>query len=232
MEARGAATVACLFGGRLAVVGEARGAPAAALLDRESGVHTLARDGDYLYAAGFAAEDVDGGGDEEWIWHIERTADLSVFKLGPNDSRIVVYSIQIPSAVRVAVQVVDGFGYVRNDWPVEIVGVAAGQGTVGPVEVLAGQYTVKTSVFGKDFTQTVLLRSGEAQTVTVQVPTARLSVEVIDEGRALVGQVESVEVAGPTPLTFAAPPRDVEVLAGQYTVRVRAFGREAQPPPQ
>jgi len=39
--------------------------------------------------------------------------------------------------------------------------------------------------------------------------------------------VESVEVAGPTPLTFAAPPRDVEVLAGQYTVRVKTFGREA-----
>jgi len=135
---RGAATGACLFGGRLAVVGEAGGAPAVALLDRESGevlalwrgegagffgnclshggalyaagwveaggrqlgavyifdkdlnpvekvqmrgggIHTLLHDGDHLYVAGFAAEDVDGDGDEEWIWRIERTADLRAY---------------------------------------------------------------------------------------------------------------------------------------------------------
>jgi len=44
------------------------------------GLHALAHDGDYLYAAGFAVEDVDGDGDEEWIWRIERTADLTAFK--------------------------------------------------------------------------------------------------------------------------------------------------------
>jgi len=138
----------------------------------------------------------------------------------------MVVTIKIPTA-KLAAQVVDGFGNVRQDWPVEVVGVAAGRGTIGPVEVLAGQYTVKTSVFGKEFTQTVTLRTGEAQTVAVHVPTARLSVEVVDEGGTPVGQVESVEVDGPTSFTSTTPPRDVEVLAGQYTVRVMAFGREA-----
>jgi len=137
----------------------------------------------------------------------------------------MVVTIKIPTA-KITAQVKDGFGNVRQDWPVEVVGVAAGRGTV-EAEVLAGQYTVKAVAFGREFTQTVTLRAGEAQTVTVQVPTARLSVVVVDEGGALVRQVESVEVAGPTPLTFTAPPREVEVLAGQYTVRVRAFGREA-----
>jgi len=86
---------------------------------------------------------------------------------------------------------------------------------------------VKAFAFGRDFTQTVTLRTGEAQTVAVQVPTARLSVDVVDDAGAPVGQVESVEVKGPTSFTSTTPPRDVEVLAGQYTVRVRAFGREA-----
>jgi len=137
-----------------------------------------------------------------------------------------VVTIRIPTA-KITAQVKDGFGNVRQDWPVEVVGVAAGQGTVGPVEVLAGQYTVKTSVFGREFNQTVFLRSGEAQTVAVHVPTAKLSVDVVDEGGAPVGQVESVEVNGPTSFTSTTPPRGAEVLAGQYTVKVKAFGREA-----
>jgi len=137
----------------------------------------------------------------------------------------VVVAIKIPTA-KLAAQVVDCFGNVRQDWPVEIVGIAAGQGSV-ETEVLAGQYTVKAVAFGREFAQTVTLRAGEMQTVTVQVPTARLSVEVVDEGGVPVGQVEFVEVNGPTSFTSTTPPRDLEILAGQYTVRVKDFGREA-----
>jgi len=137
----------------------------------------------------------------------------------------MVVTIKIPTA-KITAQVKDGFGNVRQDWPVEVVGVAAGRGTV-EAEVLAGQYTVKAVAFGREFTQTVTLRAGEAQTATVQVPTSKLSVEVVDDAGAPVGQVESVEVNGPTFFTSTTPPRDVEVLAGQYTVKVRAFGREA-----
>jgi len=138
----------------------------------------------------------------------------------------MVITIKIPTA-SLAALVKDGFDKVRFDWPVEIVCIAAGHGAIGLVEVLAGQYTVRVRAFGREFMQTVTLRAGEAQTVTVQVPTARLSVVVVDEGGAPVGQVESVEVKGPTSFTSTTPPRDLEVLAGQYTVKVMAFGREA-----
>jgi len=137
----------------------------------------------------------------------------------------MVVTIKIPTA-KITAQVKDGFGRVRSDWPVEVIGVASGKGSV-EAEVLAGLYTVKTVVLGREFTQTVTLRAGETQTVAVHVPTAKLSVDVVDESGASVGQVESVEVDGPTSFTSTTPPKDVEVLAGQYTVRVRAFGREA-----
>jgi len=139
----------------------------------------------------------------------------------------MVVAIKIPTA-KITAQVKDGFGKVRNDWPVEVVGVVAGQGTVGPVEVLAGQYTIKTSTFGKEFTQTVTLRAGEAQTVTVQVPTARLSVVAVDDDRKPIDRyVTAVQVIGPVLQSFSTPPKDLEVLAGQYTVTVSALGKQA-----
>jgi len=86
--------------------------------------------------------------------------------------RIVVYSISL--AVRMMVQVVDGFGRVR-DWPVEVVGVAADRGAVG-VEVLPGRYTVKATAFGREYAQTVEVKPSQNQTVTIQVPTAVLNI--------------------------------------------------------
>jgi len=139
----------------------------------------------------------------------------------------MVVTIKIPTA-KITAQVKDGFGKVRSDWPVEVVGVAAGQGTVGPVEVLAGQYTVKTSVFGKEFTQPVTLKAGEAQTVTVQVPTAVLSVAVVDDDRKPIDRwVTAVEISGPVAQSFSTPPKDLEVLEGQYNIVVTAFGKQA-----
>jgi len=139
----------------------------------------------------------------------------------------MVVTIRIPTA-KITAQVKDGFGKVRSDWPVEIVGVAAGQGTVGPVEVLAGQYTVKTSVFGRDFMQTVTLRAGETQTVTVQVPTAVLSVAVVDDDKKPIDRwVTAVEISGPVAQSFSTPPKELEVLEGQYNIVVTAFGKQA-----
>jgi len=139
----------------------------------------------------------------------------------------MVVTIKIPTA-KITAQVKDGFGKVRSDWPVEIVGVAAGQGTVGPVEVLAGQYTVKTSVFGKEFTQTVTLQAGQSQTVTVQVPTAVLSVTAVDDDRKPIDRyVTAVQISGPVSQSFSMSPKNLEVLAGQYTVTVSALGKQA-----
>ena len=139
----------------------------------------------------------------------------------------MVVAIKIPTA-KITAQAKDGFGKVRSDWPVEIVGVAAGQGTVGPVEVLAGQYTVKTSVFGKDFTQTVTLQPGQSQTVVVQVPTAVLSVTAVDDDRKPIDRyVTAVQISGPVSQSFSTSPKNLEVLAGQYTVTVSALNKQA-----
>jgi hypothetical protein len=140
----------------------------------------------------------------------------------------MVVRVKIPTA-KIVAQVVDGFGKVRGDWSVQIVGVSSGQGTVGPVEVLGGQqYTVKTSVFGKEFSQTVNVPVGQTVTATVQVPTARLSVTAVDDDKKPIDNyVSSVELTGPLNLMYSKPPKDEEVLAGTYNIKVAALGKEA-----
>jgi hypothetical protein len=140
----------------------------------------------------------------------------------------MVMRVKIPTA-KIVAQVVDGFGKVRGDWSVQIVGVSSGQGTVGPVEVLGGQqYTVKTAVFGKEFSQTVNVPVGQTVTATVQVPTARLSVTAVDDDKKPIDNyVSSVELTGPLNLMYSTPPKDVEVLAGTYNIKVVALGKEA-----
>ncbi|MFZ8837868.1 MAG: hypothetical protein ACO2PM_02845, partial [Pyrobaculum sp.] len=142
----------------------------------------------------------------------------------------MVIRVKIPTA-KIVAQVVDGFGEVRGDWSVQIVGVSSGQGTVGPVEVLGGQqYTVKTAVFGKEFSQTVNVPVGQTVTATVQVPTARLSVTAVDDDRKPIDNyVSSVELTGPLNLMYSTPPKNVEVLAGTYSIKVTALGKEAPP---
>jgi len=140
----------------------------------------------------------------------------------------MVIRVKIPTA-KIVAQVVDGFGTVRNEWSVQIVGVSSGQGTVGPVEVLGGQqYTVKTAVFGKEFSQTVNVPVGQTVTATVQVPTARLSVTAVDDDKKPIDNyVSSVELTGPLNLMYSKPPKDEEVLAGTYNIKVVALGKEA-----
>jgi len=85
---------------------------------------------------------------------------------------------------------------------------------------------VKATAFGREYAQTVEVQAGQNQTVTIQVPTAKLNVvPVAEDGRPLE-RVDAVEVVGPTTLNLTAPPHDVEVLAGQYTIKVKAGGRE------
>jgi hypothetical protein len=140
----------------------------------------------------------------------------------------MVIRVKIPTA-KIVAQVVDGFGKVRGDWSVQIVGVSSGQGTVGPVEVLGGQqYTVKTVVFGKEFSQTVNVPVGQTVTATVQVPTARLSVTAVDDDKKPIDNyVSSVELTGPLNLMYSKPPKDEEVLAGTYDIKVTALGKVA-----
>jgi len=140
----------------------------------------------------------------------------------------MVIRIKIPTA-KIVAQVVDGFGSVRGDWSVQIVGVATGQGTVGPVEVLGGQqYTVKTVVFNKEFVQTVNVPVGQTVSATVQVPTAILSVTVVDDDKKPIDNyVSTVELSGPVPLMYSSPPKNVEVLAGTYNIKVVALGKDA-----
>jgi hypothetical protein len=140
----------------------------------------------------------------------------------------MVIRVKIPTA-KIVAQVVDGFGKVRGDWSVQIVGVSSGQGTVGPVEVLGGQqYTVKTAVFGKEFSQTVNVPVGQTVTAQVQVPTAVLSITAVDDDKKPIDNyVSSVELTGPLNLMYSAPPKNIEVLAGTYNIKVAALGREA-----
>jgi hypothetical protein len=149
----------------------------------------------------------------------------------------MVIRVKIPTA-KIEAQVVDGFGEVMRDEIVEIIGAASGQVTVsrfvpswfGPVEVLGGQqYVVKTVVFGKEFSQTVDVPVGQIVTVQLQVPTARLSITVVDDVEKPIDKyVSSVELTGPLNLMFySAPPKDIKVLAGTYNITVIALGKKA-----
>jgi len=135
----------------------------------------------------------------------------------------MVLAVKIPPS-RITARVVDGFGQQR-DWPVEIVGVASGQGSV-TAEVLAGLYTVRATAFGSEFVRMVGVAPGQHVEVTVQVPTARLKIHVVDDDRKPIDQyVTSVEVVGPMAQNFSRPPGDMEVLAGQYTITITALGK-------
>jgi len=136
----------------------------------------------------------------------------------------MVIRVKIPTA-EITAQVVDGFNFVRNEWSVQIVGVASGQGEVGPVEVLGGQqYVVKTVVFGREFSQTVNVPVGQRVSVQLQVPTARLSVTVVDDERKPIDRyVTSVEVGGQE---YPSPPKNLELLAGTYDIRVNVLGKQ------
>jgi hypothetical protein len=141
--------------------------------------------------------------------------------------RQMTVAVKIPTA-KISAQVVDGFGRVRSEWPIEIINVVAASGSTGDVEVIAGCYDVKSAVFGKEFTERVCVKSGEAKSATIKVPTAKLSITVVDDDRRPIDRyVTSVELIGPTPIMSATPPRDLEVLAGSYTVKVTALGKDA-----
>ncbi len=148
----------------------------------------------------------------------------------------MVVPIKIPTA-KIIAQVVDGFGKVREEWSVQIIDaksgqvIASGQGTVGPVEVLGDrQYVVKTVAFGKEFSQTVNVPVGQTLPAQVQVPTARLSITVVDDEKKPIDKyVTSVELTGPLNLMYSIPPKDIEVLAGTYSIKVVVLGRETPP---
>jgi hypothetical protein len=138
----------------------------------------------------------------------------------------MVIRLKIPTA-KIMVRAVDGFGNVRSEWSVQIDGVAAGQGAVGPLEVLSGRYTVRTWAFGKEFSRSVEVSTGQVAVIQVRVPTARLTIAVFDDaGRQIDDLVTAVELAGPLTLSFSSPPKNQEVLAGTYTIKITAPGWE------
>ncbi len=138
----------------------------------------------------------------------------------------MVIRVKIPTA-RIVAQAVDGFGNVRSEWSVQIDGVAAGQGAVGPIEVLSGRYTVRTWAFGKEFSRSVEVSTGQVAVIQVRVPTARLTIAVFDDaGRQIDDLVTAVELAGPLTLAFSSPPKNLEVLAGTYTIKITGPGWE------
>ena len=131
--------------------------------------------------------------------------------------------VRVPTA-KIIAKVVDGFGKAR-DWPLEIVGLASGRGAIGPVEVLAGRYVARAMAFGKEFTREFTVEPGKVSELLVQVPTAVLNVVVVDDDKRPLDQyVEYVAINGNSSHT---PPRELELLAGRYTVKARALGREA-----
>jgi hypothetical protein len=148
----------------------------------------------------------------------------------------MVVRVKVPTA-KIVAQVVDGFGKVREEWSVQIIDkesgqvIASGQGTIGPVEVLGGkQYVVKTVVFGKEFKETSNVPVGQTVNVKVQVPTARLSITVVDDERKPIDKyVTSVELTGELNLMYSEPPKNLEVLAGTYSIKVVVMGRETPP---
>ena len=144
-----------------------------------------------------------------------------VVDLAPGANATVV--VRVPTA-KVAVKVVDGFGKAR-DWPVEIVGVASGRGEVGPAEVLAGSYVAKAAAFGKEFAVELAAEAGKVSEAVIRVPTAILNVVVLDDDKKPLDQyVEYVAVDGET---SSKPPRGLELVAGRYTIKARALGKEA-----
>ncbi|MFZ8811365.1 MAG: hypothetical protein ACO2PN_25080, partial [Pyrobaculum sp.] len=148
----------------------------------------------------------------------------------------MVVPVKIRTA-KIIAQVVDGFNKVREEWSVQIIdkdsgkGIASGQGTVGPVEVLGDkQYIVRTVAFGNEYSNTVNVPVGQTVPAQVQVPTARLSITVVDDERKPIDKyVTSVELAGPLNLMYSIPPKDIEVLEGTYSIKVVVMGRETPP---
>ena len=137
---------------------------------------------------------------------------------GANQSVVV----KVPTG-RIAVNVVDGFGRIR-EWPVEIVGLTSGKGTVGPVEAISGSYTVKARAFNREFSETINVQAGQEIVGVVKVPTAVINVTVLDDERKPLDKyVELVFVNGET---YTKPPINLELLADKYQVRVRALGKE------
>ncbi|MGB9705567.1 MAG: hypothetical protein ACPL3C_08965 [Pyrobaculum sp.] len=129
--------------------------------------------------------------------------------------------VQVPTG-RLSAVAVDGFGRIRNDWSIEIEGVASGYGAVGPVEVLAGRYLVKTKALGREFTKEVEVGAGNVVEARVEVPTATITAVAVDGfGRVREWVVEVVGLA-----SGSGRIGPVEVLAGRYTVKTAAFGRE------
>jgi hypothetical protein len=129
--------------------------------------------------------------------------------------------VQVPTG-RLSAVAVDGFGRIRNDWSIEIEGVASGYGAVGPVEVLAGRYLVKTKALGREFTKEVEVGAGNVVEARVEVPTATITAVAVDGfGRVREWVVEVVGLA-----SGSGRVGPVEVLAGRYTVKTAAFGRE------
>lgn len=140
--------------------------------------------------------------------------------LAPGDNKTLV--VKVPTA-KVVAKAVDGFGKTR-EWPVEIVGVTSGKGEVGPVEVLAGQYVARVVAFGREFNRSFTAEMGRDVVFAVEVPTAVINITVLDDERKPIDRyVEYVAVNGET---YPKPPKGVEVLAGEYYVRIRALGKE------
>ncbi|ABP50464.1 hypothetical protein Pars_0879 [Pyrobaculum arsenaticum DSM 13514] len=143
-----------------------------------------------------------------------------VVDLAPGANATVV--VRVPTA-KVAAKVVDSFGRQR-DWPVEIVGVASGRGGVEPVEVLAGRYVARASAFGREFAVELAAEPGKVAEAVVQVPTAVLNIVVLDDDKKPLDRyVEYVAVGGNS---SSKPPRELELLAGRYTIRARDLGKE------
>ncbi|MGC9052208.1 hypothetical protein, partial [Pyrobaculum sp.] len=130
--------------------------------------------------------------------------------------------VEVPTAAVSAV-VLDGFGRVRNDWPVEIAGVASGAGRIGPVEVLAGRYTARAVVFGREFSQEAEVKPGINETIRIQIPTAAIDVSVVDNNGNSV-KPDAVFLKGPVEARLDKL-SGVEVLAGRYVLEVAAGGR-------
>jgi len=144
----------------------------------------------------------------------------NLYVAGFDYKRSIIYSISLSlPTVRVVVQAVDGFGQPR-DWPVEIEGVASGMGRV-EAEVVEGQRYVARAT-GLGFTNaTEFVAMGPQMVVGVKIPTARLKAGAVN-GFGELGDW-NIEIAG---VVSGRGFVEADVLAGNYTVRVMAFGRE------
>ena len=104
----------------------------------------------------------------------------------------------------------------------EIVGVASGRDEVAPVEVLAERYVARASAFGREFAVEFAAEPGKVAEAVVQVPTAELSVAVLDDDKKPLDQYVAVDGE-----TSSKPPRGLELVAGRYTIKAHALGKEA-----